>query len=258
MNQNIMRALLIGSIFITGFCFKENFSGKPKPLILVFSKTTGYHHQSIPDGVAAIQKMGEEKGFGVDTTTNAAWFKDEVLKKYKALVFLNTTDSARTLLGTEGELALQRYVRAGGGFVGIHAATDAEYSWEWYGKMIGAYFESHPKIQQATLHIVDATHPATRNLPKEWTRTDEWYNFKNLSKDMHVLITIDEQSYTGGKNGYHPMSWYHEFEGGRIFYTELGHTSESYKDPLYLGHLAGGIQYAMGRKASPRPSLSQP
>ena len=221
---------------------------KNKPRILVFSRTTGYHHAAIPDGIAAIQALGAQKGFDVDTTTNRDWFRDDVLKKYAALVFLNTTDSGRTLLSPNGELALQRYIRAGGGFVGVHAATDAEYTWDWYGKMIGAYFESHPKQQEATLNIVDRSHAATKGLPKIWRRWDEWYNFKNLSNEIHVLITIDEKSYTGGKNGdHHPMAWYHEFDGGRVFYTELGHTPESYKDPLYLCHLAGGIAYAIGK-----------
>jgi type 1 glutamine amidotransferase len=229
------------------FCFSfQPFKAKPR--LLVFSRTTGYHHASIPDGIAAVQMLGKQNGFDVDTTTSPALFRDDVLKKYAALVFMSTTDSARTLLGNDAEQALQRYIRAGGGFVGVHAATDAEYTWDWYGKMIGAYFLSHPKIQEAVLHVTDASHPATKGLPAEWKRTDEWYNFKNLSSDIHVLITIDENSYTGGKNGnFHPMSWWHDFEGGRIFYTELGHTSESYKDPLYLQHLLGGIKYAFGK-----------
>jgi uncharacterized protein len=131
----------------------------------------------------------------------------------------------------------------------VHSATDTEYDWPWYGNLVGAYFKSHPAQQEATLHVIDRNFIATKHLPAEWKRFDEWYNFKWMAPNLHVLITIDEKSYTGGTmNGYHPMSWYHEYDGGRAFYTELGHTDESYADPLYLKHLLGGIKYAMGVK----------
>jgi len=194
--------------------------------------------------VAAIQKLGQENNFDVDTTSDAGQFTDEILKQYSALVFLNTTGP---LFNTRERIALERYLQAGGGFAGIHAATDAEYDWGWYTRMIGGNFESHPKQQEAKLIIKDKNHASTKHLPDVWTRKDEWYNFKKLSKDVHVLITIDETSYEGGTNGdYHPMAWYHEYDGGRVFYTELGHTDESYSDPLYLQHILGGIEYAIG------------
>ena len=138
-------------------------------------------------------------------------------------------------------------IQAGGGFVGIHAATDAEYHWGWYGRLVGAYFNGHPAQQEAILHVTDSTHAATRHLPRQWKRRDEWYNFKNLGKDLTILLTIDERSYQGGTNGAsHPMAWYHDYDGGRAFYTELGHTSESYAEPLFLQHILGGSQYAIG------------
>jgi glucose/arabinose dehydrogenase len=166
------------------------------------------------------------------------------LKKYASIVFLSST---LELLAGNQEIALERYIQAGGGFVGIHAAADAEYDWNWYVKMIGASFKSHPANQEATLIINDKNHPSTDSLPATWTRTDEWYNFKNLNPDVKVLISIDEKSYQGGENGdKHPMAWYHNFDGGRVFYTELGHTNESFSEPLYLKHILGGIQYAMG------------
>ncbi len=214
------------------------------PKLLIFSKTAGYHHESIPTGIKAIQALGAKNGFEVDTTTDATKFTEDTLKKYAALVFLSSTGE---LLTGNQEIALERYIQSGGGFVGIHAATDAEYDWNWYVSMIGASFLSHPAQQVATLVINDKTHPSTDSLPATWSRKDEWYNFRNLSKDIKVLISIDEKSYEGGKNGdSHPMSWYHNFDGGRVFYTELGHTEESYADPLYLNHILGGIKYAMG------------
>jgi glucose/arabinose dehydrogenase len=218
------------------------------PRVLVFSKTADFHHSSIPAGIKAIQALGAKNGFEVDTTTDDNKFAEDSLKKYAALIFLSTTGN---ILNGNQENALERYIQAGGGFVGIHAATDAEYDWGWYGRMIGAYFVNHPAQQEANLIINDKKHPATDSLPDTWRRKDEWYNFRFVNKDLKVLISIDEKSYTGGKNGdAHPMSWYHEFDGGRVFYTELGHTDESYSDPLYLKHILGGIKYAMGDNTS--------
>ena len=232
---------LLGALCILLF----NFSTVPvKPRILVFTKTVGWHHTSIPAGVAAIIKLGAENNFSVDTTSDATKINESNLSKYSALVFLQTTGA---LLNNYQEADLERYMQAGGNFVGVHAAADALYDWAWYGRLVGAYFVSHPEIQEAKFNVVDKNHASTRSLPDQWIRKDELYNFKDISKDLHVLITIDENSYKGGINGAnHPMAWYHNFENGRSFYTELGHTDESYSDPQYLKHLLGGIQYAIG------------
>jgi len=216
-----------------------------KPKVLIFSKTAGFHHNSIALGIPAIIKLGQENNFDVDTTTNSAKFTTENLKQYAAVIFLSTTGD---VLNDEQQKAFEQYIKSGGGFVGVHAATDTEYGWPWYGDLVGAYFKSHPKQQEAVLHVVDRNFIATKHLPAEWKRFDEWYNYKYIAKNLHVLITIDEKSYTGGENGdNHPMAWYHEYDGGRAFYTELGHTDESYADPLYLQHLLGGIKYAIGK-----------
>jgi glucose/arabinose dehydrogenase len=212
--------------------------------ILVFAKTTGFRHSSIPNGKAAIQKLGKENGFAVDTTEDANAFTEENLKKYAAVVFLNTTGD---VLNYKQEAAFERFIQAGGGFTGIHSATDTEYDWTWYAKLVGGNFISHPDQQNAKLSVVDKTHPSTKHLTDTWERFDEWYNFKNLNKDVKVLIKIDETSYTGGTLGAeHPMAWYHEYDGGRSFYTEFGHTEASYTDSNYLKHILGGIQYAIG------------
>ncbi len=217
-----------------------------QPRILVFSKTAKFRHTSIPKGKAAIQKLGAENGFIIDTTEDAAFFTEQRLKNYAEIIFLNTTGD---VLDSTQQLAFERFIRNGGGYVGIHAAADTEYDWPWYGKLAGAYFESHPKIQQATLHVKDRQHISTKHLPDQWVRSDEWYNYKNFNQNTHVLITIDETSYNGGKMGaFHPMAWYHEYDGGRAFYTAFGHTDESYLDPNYLKHLLGGMQYALGKK----------
>jgi len=221
----------------------NNDAARKKKKVLVFSKTAGFHHGSIAAGIKAIFKLGEENNFSVDTTIDATQFTFDNLKQYATVIFLSTTGD---VLNDEQQNAFERYIRQGGGFVGIHAATDCEYNWQWYGNLIGAYFGGHPAPQEAVLTIVDKTHLSTRHLPAQWRRKDEWYNFKWMAADLHVLITIDENSYKGGKLGAnHPMAWYHDYDGGRAFYTELGHTDESYADPDYLKHILGGIKYSM-------------
>lgn len=232
---------------ITVFSMENSFAMK-RYKVLVFSKTAKFHHKSIPEGIKAIMKLGEENGFATDTTTNSMNFNAENLKQYSAVIFLSPTGD---VLNDEQQKAFEAYIKNGGGFVGIHAATDCEYDWTWYGNLVGAYFSSHPKQQEAVLKVTDQTHISTKHLPKEWKRKDEWYNFKWMAKDLNVLISIDETSYDAGKDkmgSSHPMAWYHNYDGGRSFYTELGHTDESYQEPLFLQHLLGGIKYAMGKK----------
>jgi len=227
---------------------------KPKPKLLVFSKTKGFHHSSIAVGNTAIIKLGAENNFDVDTTTDASKFTIDNLKQYAAIVFLSTTGMSNQLFTEDQKTALMKYMEQGGGYVGIHAATDCCYDWQWYGNLSGAYFKGHPAQQEAVIDVVDASNIATSFLPKEWKRKDEWYSFKWMATDLHVLLKIDESSYDQQnpdlKMGDHPMAWYHEYDGGRAFYTELGHTDESYADPLYLKHILGGIKYAMGKKYS--------
>ena len=219
-----------------------------KPRILVFSKTAGFRHESIAAGKAAIMKLGKEQGFQVDTTENSVYFTEDSLKKYKAVVFLNTTGNA---LNAPQQIAFERFIQAGGGFAGVHAAADTEYDWPWYGKLVGGYFLSHPKTQEAVVNVTDRTNSASSHLPVKWKRTDEWYNYKNLNPNVKVLASLDESSYEGGKNGTnHPIAWYHQYDGGRAFYTGMGHTTESYADPLYLKHLLGGIKFAIGNNVA--------
>jgi len=221
---------------------------KADPKVLIFCRTVGYHHASIPAGIDAIIKLGEENHFDVDTTTNPLNFTDENLKQYAAVIFLNTSGD---VLEDDQQTIFENYIKHGGGFVGVHSATDTEPEWNWYGRLVGAYYKSHPEIQPATLRIVNPNHLATKDLPTTWKRTDEWFNFGWYNDDIKFLIVIEEGSYAGGKNGgEHPISWYHNFDGGRSFYTGLGHTIESYSEPLFLKHLLGGIEYAMGRDAN--------
>jgi type 1 glutamine amidotransferase len=239
---------IFSSTCLVAFLFSFLLSATPadKPHILIFYKTNGFHHSCIPAGIAAIKKLGLENGFSVDATDDSLSFTGNNLKRYAALIFLCPTGK---VFGPDQELALKNYIGQGGGWVGIHSATDCEYNWPWYNRLAGAYFKSHPAQQEAKLIIINKNHPATDGMPDTWTRKDEWYNFKDLNPDVTVLIKIDEKSYKGGENGTdHPMAWFHLFDGGRAFYTELGHTEESWSDPLYLKHILGGIEWAMGEK----------
>jgi uncharacterized protein len=217
--------------------------------VLVFTKTAGFRHDSIPDGIAAIRSLGQRYGFDVVDTEDDTVFNDQDLSKHRVVVFLNTTGD---ILNTPQQAAFERFIRRGGGFVGIHSATDTEYEWLWYGKLVGAYFHSHPAIQLAVARRVDVTHPSTRSLPQEWIRADEWYNFRQpLDPGVTTLVTIDEDSYSGGIMGQqHPLSWYHAYDGGRAWYTAMGHTIETYAEPEYLAHILGGIMWAAGSDVS--------
>ena len=215
--------------------------------VLVFSKTAGFRHGSIEDGIIAIQQLGEAHQFGVAATEDAGRFTPDELATYEAVVFLNTT---LDVLDDEQQAAFEGYIQQGGGFVGIHAAADTEYNWPWYGGLVGAYFQSHPQQQDAQILFTDRHHPSTAGLPHRWTHYDEWYNYRaNPRADVHVLAVVEERSYEGGAMGHdHPIAWAHAYDGGRAWYTGLGHTPESYSDAVFLRHLLGGIEWAAGQQ----------
>jgi len=213
--------------------------------ILVFSKTAGFRHSSIEPGIAAIRSLGAANGFEVDATEDAGQFTLANLNRYKAIVFLSTTGD---VLNEAQQNAFMSYIRGGGGYVGVHAAADTEYGWSWYGDLMGAYFARHPAPAPARIRVEHRNHPSTSALPDPWNRTDEWYDFqRNPRGRVTVLLTLDESSYSGGQMGNdHPIAWYHEFDGGRAWYTGGGHTDESFSEPQFLQHLLGGIRYAAG------------
>ncbi|MEU8381829.1 ThuA domain-containing protein, partial [Streptosporangium sp. NPDC048865] len=214
--------------------------------VLVFSKTSGFRHDSIPEGIAAVQKLGQENNFAVDTTEDSAQFTDANLAQYQAVIFMSTTGDPVTT--PDQKAAFERYIQGGGGFAGIHAASDSGYNWEWYGKLVGAYFKSHPATQQATVVTEDLAHPSTAHLPTSWTRVDEWYDFQaNPRNSVHVLQSMNQKSYTGSTQGIdHPISWCQDYDGGRSWYTGLGHTKESFAEANFLKMLLGGIKTAAG------------
>lgn len=219
--------------------------------VVVFSATAGFRHASIPAGVEAIRALGAEHGFAVTATEDATVFDDAVLAEYDAVVFLNTTGD---VLDEAQQVALRRFVEAGGGFVGVHAATDTEYGWPWYGALVGARFDGHPPVQEARVEVVDPAHPSTAHLPDPWTLREEWYSFRDVQPELRVLLELDEASYDLGNapsmEGAHPIAWTREVGAGRSWYTGLGHRSETFADPRFRTHLLGGIEWAAGRGGS--------
>jgi type 1 glutamine amidotransferase len=213
--------------------------------LMVYSHTNGYRHQAIPDGIAALRALGRTHGWTVEATEDSTAFRRDRLSQVDVVVFLNTSGD---VLGPQGQDALRRFVENGGGYVGVHAAADTEYDWPWYGRLVGAYFEGHPEIQEATLRVEDAGHPATRPLDRTWVHRDEWYNYRSNPRDsVRVLLTLDESTYEGGTMGDdHPITWCRTLGDGRAWYTGLGHTPESYADADVRALLTGGVRWAAG------------
>jgi cytochrome c len=241
----------------------EPSTPSPEPAVLesvlVFTRTAGFRHDAIEPGVEAIRALGSANGFTVTQTEDAGSFSDAGLAPHDVVIFLSTTGD---VLDGSQQAAFERYIRAGGGWVGVHAATDTEYDWPWYAQLIGngAFFRSHPAIQTAVVNVEVAAHASTQHLPASFSFEDELYNFRaNPRSAVTVLMTLDETSYSAGDGAMgadHPIAWYHEFDGGRAWYTALGHRRELYlpdADPArqesftrFTQHVLGGIKWAAG------------
>ncbi len=259
-------ALLVGGFFLYGLSlvrklpwqspvFDTERPADPGTIgpkgVLVFSKTNGFRHKSIEPGVAAIKALGKQRGWQVVSTENGAFFNDDYLKRFKVVVWLSTTGDVLT---SDQEKAFERFVESGGGYVGIHSACDTEYDWAWYDRAVGTHFRDHsifPHTPEAVLRVEDKQNASTAAMPDSWKHADEWYNFKTNPRKLpgiHVLMNVDESTYdvgeTKGMGGDHPISWTHNVGQGRMFYTAIGHTPETFQQPLSLQHLAGGITWA--------------
>ena len=225
-----------------------------KARILVYSGSTGFRHDSIPAAVEALKAIGTKAGYTVDATEDPEVFSAEKLKQYQALVLVSTSTDPKKpesewFTGAKRD-ALQGFLKDGKGVVGLHAAADSHYNWGWYGQMIGGYFERHPKgTPKGTVTVIDAKNPATAKLPKTLERNDEWYYYKDFDPTVHVLITVDPASIGDGEADVNPnpLVWCHAFGGGRVFYSGLGHTSESYSEPYLVNLLSGALVYAVGK-----------
>jgi len=218
--------------------------------VLLFSHSTGYRHASIEPGIAAIRALGAREKLVIVPSEDPNVFTAAGLKGFDAIVLLSTSTDPKKpesewFVG-ERRTALQDFVHRGGGIVAIHAASDSHYNWPWYGRMIGGHFARHPQgTPTGTVRVVDRNHRATRGLPATMRRTDEWYYFDDYDPEAHLLLSIDPASIGEADVNPNPVSWAHEFEGGRVFYTAMGHTAESYADKDFLNHLAGGLAWVM-------------
>jgi type 1 glutamine amidotransferase len=240
----VLRGIGALSVGASGLAmFPAAAAAAPLTKVLVFSKTAGFRHDSIPAGIAAIRQLGSQNGFAVDASEDAGVFTTQNLAQYQAVIWLSTTGD---VLNATQQTAFESYVNGGGGYVGVHAAADTEYDWAWYGGCVGAYFASHPAQQTASVVVEDRTNDSTAHLPTTWSRFDEWYNYRtNPRSTATVLMRLDESTYTGGTMGTdHPITWWHDIAAGRAWYTGLGHTIESYADPNFTRMLLGGIRVA--------------
>lgn len=236
-------SLVIGVLATPTAAAQDRFS------VLVFSKVNGYYHDSIPAGQQAITELGEEHGFDVTVSDDAGIFTDAGLAPFDAVVFNNTNSRDGAILDAAQRAAFERYIRQGGGYAGIHSASGTEYDWPWYGQLMGAFFDKHPAIQPLKVEVDDRVHPSTRDLPRIWDRTEEPYDFRtNPRGTVHVLASYDTRSYTGHTMGAdHPIAWCQNFEGGRSWYTGLGHDAATYSDENFRQHILGGIEWAAGK-----------
>jgi cytochrome c len=235
-------SLVVGAVTAPAASAQARFS------VLVFSKVNGYYHDSIPAGQEAITELGAEHGFDVTVSDDATIFTDAGLAPFDAVVFNNTNSRDGSILDAAQRAAFERYITKGGGYAGIHSASGTEYDWPWYGRLMGAFFDKHPAVQPLKVQVDDRAHPSTRDLPQVWERTEEPYDFRtNPRGTVHVLASYDTRSYTGHTMGAdHPISWCQDFEGGRSWYTGLGHDAAAYDDAAFRSHILGGIEWAAG------------
>lgn len=242
-----MRSLRLPAAFVLLFAALPSVAAEPMR-VLVFSRTTGFRHDSIADGIALMQALGRRYRFDVVATESPAAFASATLADYDTVVWLNTTGD---VLDDAQQLAYMQYVQGGGGYAGVHAAADTEYGWPFYGQLLGngAWFLSHPAIQTATL-LRESDASAARAFPASRSFVDEWYNFRgNPRGNSAVLLRLDETSYApgGGAMGDHPIAWTRSVGAGRAFYTGLGHRAETYADPQFAQHLAAGVFWSAQR-----------
>ena len=207
--------------------------------ILVITETEGWVHESIGSGLNLIEDIGNKNNFNVYYSDDSSVITYDNLKNINSIVFLNTTGN---ILSNKEQNVMEEFIRSGRGFLGVHSAADTEYDWDWYGNLVGAYFRSHPDVMPAK--IITIENKITNHLDSEWRIEDEWYNLNYTNENIKILLNLDESSYEGGDHpDYHPITWYHEYDGGRSFYTGLGHTNEVYKDNRFIKLLEKGILY---------------
>lgn len=246
-----MKRIVI-ALFTVAVLFSTAAIAQPQFKALLFTRTAGWHHQSINEGVDGLRVLAQRHQFELNWQESPYVFNDEFLSQYDVIIFLSTTGD---ILNDEQQAAMEKFIQSGKGFVGIHAASDTEYEWEWYTKLVGRMFEIHPVNQTTRVTKINSTFPGLERMPETFLWTDELYEFREENIDgLNYLLTIDESYYevqppwgnrkTEGMGEFHPVAWYHEFDGGRSFYTAFGHMPETFSDVMFLEHIYGGIYWA--------------
>ncbi|MBK1878122.1 ThuA domain-containing protein [Pelagicoccus mobilis] len=241
------------SFLLLALCFAATNGVAQQFKALLYTKTNGWHHDSVNAGVTAMEKLSKLHDFSLTWTEHTdRFFHDESLKNFDVVIFLLTTGD---VLNDEQQAAFERYIQNGGGYVGIHSAADTEYDWDWYTEMVGHMFHIHPAVQTAVLKVEDPNFPGMDRFAPKFIFTDEWYEFDApRSDELIYLMSVDEKTYNpeanwGEKRGhgmgdFHPVSWYRNYDGGRAFYTALGHLPSTYSDTDFMHHVYGGIYWA--------------
>lgn len=239
-------------LFILLSLLSMDVFAQPQFKALLFTKTAGWHHESINEGVDGIKKLAKRHQFDVHWQEDANRFNSDYLSQFDVIIFLNTTGD---ILNSEQQRAMEKFIQSGKGFVGIHSASDTEYEWPWYTQLVGRMFKIHPANQTTRVMVETPDFPGLERMPDSFLWTDEWYEFgEEQAEGLNYLLTIDESLYDAsadwgenkseGMGDFHPVAWYHEFDGGRSFYTAMGHMSETYSDRMFLEHIYGGIYWA--------------
>jgi type 1 glutamine amidotransferase len=219
---------------------------------LIVTTTNGWHHESLHYGVVALKEMATRNFFDAELFQDPNSFNDSFLKQFQVIIFLNTTGD---ILNAEQQKVMERFIQSGKGFVGIHSASDTEYDWDWYTKLVGRMFYIHPAVQTAKLKVLDSSFPGLQGFEQGKLWTDEWYQFgEEKVKDLHYVLAVDESTYNAkanwstkkgeGMGTFHPIAWYHNYDGGRSFYTALGHLPTNFSNQAFLDHLYAGILWA--------------
>lgn len=243
---------LFVTLLVQIFSLNTAFTQQKQFKALIVTTTNGWHHESLHYGVIALEELATKNFFDAEVYQDPKSFNDSFLKKFQVIIFLCTTGD---VLNPDQQKVLERFIQSGKGFVGIHSASDTEYDWDWYNKLIGRMFYIHPVVQTARLQVLDPSFPGMQGFMQGQLWTDEWYQFgEEKVKDLHYILGVDESTYNtkvnwGEKKGegmgkFHPIAWYHNYDGGRSFYTALGHLPTNFSNEAFLNHLYAGILWA--------------
>lgn len=230
-----------------------------KVKVLVYTKNgKGYVHDNIPNAVKAIQKLGSEHGFHVDVSDDPAVMTEANLGQYTFVLFPSTNND---VFDTDSQrVAFRRYIEAGGGMVGLHSVIGTERNWRWFKMMLGGTFVWHPKFQPLEIKVIDKTHPSIAGMPSTWKKEDETYFMKELYPGINVVMAHDLSAMEPNEKDsarmaelaanfgdYYPAAWHHNFDGGTIWITTLGHNKKDYEDLVYLNHVFQGMSYVASK-----------